>query len=192
MKPLPVSYFQNIYESLKTILYSLSLTFSHLKKLHKRWAHTSIGENIYFTKHNGLVTLQYPNEILPVPERGRYKLHNKIDDCIVCDKCAKICPVDCIEIEPIRSPTEFGKTSNGSSKKIYAAKFNINMAQCCFCGLCTTVCPTECLTMTNTYDFSTFDITEHTFPFSEMTPLEILEKKTIWEDFQAKKQTKHT
>lgn len=189
MKLLSTSYFQNIYEALKTSLSSLSITFSHLKQCYKRWAYTSMTENNYFAKNTGIVTLQYPNERLPVPERGRYKLHNEIEDCIVCDKCAKICPVDCIEIEPIRSPTEFGKTSNGSSKRIYAAKFNINMAQCCFCGLCTTVCPTECLTMTNEYDFSTSDITEHNVPFSQMTPLEIIEKKAIWEAFQAKKQT---
>ena len=90
----------------------------------------------------------------PIPDVGRYRLHNEIDDCIVCDKCAKICPVDCIDIEPIKATEEIGKTSDGTPKRIYAAKFDIDMGKCCFCGLCTTVCPTECLTMTKVYDFS--------------------------------------
>jgi formate hydrogenlyase subunit 6/NADH:ubiquinone oxidoreductase subunit I len=134
------------------------------------------------------VTLQYPKEKLPVPDNGRYKLHNEIDDCIVCDKCAKICPVNCIDIEPVRAVEEIGKTSDGTSKRIYAAKFDIDMAKCCFCGLCTTVCPTECLTMTSEYDFSTFSVKEHNFAFAEMTPLEILEKKKAFEEMQLAKQ----
>lgn len=117
---------------------------------------------------------------MPVPDTGRYRLHNEIDDCIVCDKCAKICPVDCITIEPIRAVEEIGKTSDGTPKRIYAATFDINMGQCCFCGLCTTVCPTECLTMTKVYDFSVTDIREHTFAFAEMTPDEINDKRNQW------------
>ena len=132
----------------------------------------------YFEKENALFTVQYPKEVLPVPAIGRYKLHNEIDDCIVCDKCAKICPVDCIDIEPIRSVDEIGKTSDGTSKRIYVAKFDIDMAKCCFCGLCTTVCPTECLTMTDDYDFSTYDIKEHNIPFANDS-VEILKKKGI-------------
>jgi formate hydrogenlyase subunit 6/NADH:ubiquinone oxidoreductase subunit I len=119
---------------------------------------------------------------------ARYQLHNEIEDCIVCDKCAKICPVDCIEIEPIKSVGEFGKTSDGTSKRIYAAKFDIDLAKCCFCGLCTTVCPTESLTMTPEYDFSTFDLTTLNFGFGNISESEAEEKRREWNDFQAKKQ----
>jgi NADH-quinone oxidoreductase subunit I len=139
-----------------------------------------------------VVTLQYPKETLPVPDNGRYKLHNEIDDCIVCDKCAKICPVNCIEIEPIRAVEEIGKTSDGSSKRIYAAKFDIDMGKCCFCGLCTTVCPTECLTMTKNYDFSEYDVVDHNFSFSEMTPVEILEKQQALEAYMQAKEAAKT
>src|SRR5206468_2994824 len=112
--------------------------------------------------------------------RGRYKLHNEIDDCIVCDKCVRVCPVDCIEIEAIPSPTAIGQTSNGMNKRIYAAKFDIDMAKCCFCGLCTTVCPTACLTMTPEYDFSVFDFAAHNVGFATMTSQEISEKEQEW------------
>ena len=36
----------------------------------------------YFLKDKGIATLQYPRESLPVPDNGRYKLHNEIEDCI--------------------------------------------------------------------------------------------------------------
>lgn len=147
----------------------------------------SIQSANYFNDRSGIATIQYPHVQLPVPEVGRYKLHNEIDDCIVCDKCAVVCPVDCITIEPIKSAEVIGKTSDGTSKRIYAAKFDIDMAKCCFCGLCTTVCPTECLTMTNEYDFSVQDIKEHTFVFAEMTEVEIEEKKKRWEEHQKSK-----
>jgi formate hydrogenlyase subunit 6/NADH:ubiquinone oxidoreductase subunit I len=128
----------------------------------------------------------------PIPDVGRYRLHNEIDDCIVCDKCAKICPVDCIDIEPIRAIDEIGKTSDGTPKRIYAATFDIDMGKCCFCGLCTTVCPTECLTMTKVYDFSVTDIREHNFVFGEMTDAEIAEKKKLFEEHQKNKVTPAT
>jgi NADH-quinone oxidoreductase subunit I len=123
----------------------------------------------------------------PIPDNGRYRLHNEIDDCIVCDKCAKICPVDCITIEPIKAAEEIGKTSDGTPKRIYAAKFDIDMGKCCFCGLCTTVCPTECLTMTKVFDFSVTDMSEHNFAFAEMSEAEIAEKKMIAEERQKAK-----
>jgi NADH-quinone oxidoreductase subunit I len=99
----------------------------------------------------------------------------------------KVCPVDCITIEPIKATEEIGKTSDGTPKRIYAARFDIDMGKCCFCGLCTTVCPTECLTMTKTYDFSVFDIREHHFSFADMTSEQIAEKKRLLEEQQKEK-----
>ena len=101
-------------------------------------------------------------------------------------------PVDCIDIEPVRSPEVYGQTSDGTPLRIHAAKFDIDMAKCCFCGLCTTVCPTECLTMTKVYDFSEFDVQDHNYAFSEMTPLEILEKKKALEIQQQEKELQRT
>jgi NADH-quinone oxidoreductase subunit I len=146
-----------------------------------------ITDKQYFSHTEGISTIQYPHEMIAVPDNGRYRLHNEIDDCIVCDKCAKICPVDCIEIEPVRAVDEIGKTSDGTPKRIYAAKFDIDMAKCCFCGLCTTVCPTECLTMTKVFDFSVTDIHEHNFAFAEMSLEQIAEKKKMFDAHQKTK-----
>lgn len=181
------TYWKNITESTRSLLGGLRLTLSHLLKARKSRKPIAITSDHYFDHTEGINTIQYPYEMQPVPDTGRYRLHNEIDDCIVCDKCAKICPVDCIDIEPIKAVEEFGKTSDGTSKRIYAAKFDIDMGKCCFCGLCTTVCPTECLTMTKVYDFSTYDIREHNFVFAEMTEAEITAKKKELEEHQKNK-----
>ena len=181
------SYWKNIAASSRSLMVGLKITLSHLFKALKSRKTKAITSNDYFNQTSGINTIQYPYEMQPIPDTGRYRLHNEIDDCIVCDKCAKICPVDCIEIEPIKAIEEFGKTSDGTSKRIYAAKFDIDMGKCCFCGLCTTVCPTECLTMTKVYDFSTYDIREHNFVFGEMTEGEIQAKKKELEEYQKSK-----
>lgn len=181
------SYFKNIKESVQTLSNGMKLTLNSFWDARNSRSPVGIDHPEYFRQKDGIATLQYPHESLPVPDNARYRLHNEIEDCIVCDKCAKICPVNCIEIEPIKAAESFGKTSDGTPKRIHAAKFDIDMAKCCFCGLCTTVCPTECLTMTKAYDFSEYDVEDHNYSFAEMTPLEILEKKKQEEEMEVKK-----
>jgi formate hydrogenlyase subunit 6/NADH:ubiquinone oxidoreductase subunit I len=186
------SYWGNIVTASCSLLGGLKLTFRHMLKARTSVTPLAIGDANYFSQQKGIATIQYPHVSLPVPDNGRYKLHNEIDDCIVCDKCAKICPVNCITIEPIKATEEIGRTSDGTPKRIYAAKFDIDMGKCCFCGLCTTVCPTECLTMTKTYDFSVFDIREHNYAFAEMTSDQITEKKMLLEEQQKAKAAAQT
>lgn len=144
-----------------------------------------VSDPTYFKLKEGLVTLKYPYETIPVPENGRYRLHNEIDDCIVCDLCAKICPVNCIEIESIKATEEIGITSDGTKKRLYAPKFDIDMAKCCYCGLCTTVCPTDCLTMTKVYDFPEVDIKNMVYHFTDLTPEQARAKQALYEQQQA-------
>ena len=181
------SYWAKIPEMMRSLKEGLMLTLRHFVAARHSRKNLSVADANYFKETEGIATIQYPHVVLPVPDNGRYRLHNEIDDCIVCDKCAKICPVNRIDIEPIKAVAEIGKTSDGTPKRIYAAKFDIDMAKCCFCGLCTTVCPTECLTMTKVYDFSTHDIRDHNFAFAEMTPGEIEAKKILLEEQQKQK-----
>jgi formate hydrogenlyase subunit 6/NADH:ubiquinone oxidoreductase subunit I len=187
MSATTISYWKSIATAFQTLSSGLKITFRHLINARHSRKPLSITDPDYFAQPDGISTIQYPHELLPVPDAGRYRLHNEIDDCIVCDKCAKICPVNCITIEPIKAVEEIGRTSDGTPKRIYAAQFDINMAQCCFCGLCTTVCPTECLTMTRVYDFSVTNINEHNFAFAEMTATEITERKKALEEYQRSK-----
>ncbi|MFN4147720.1 MAG: 4Fe-4S binding protein [Runella sp.] len=182
------SYFRHINQGIRTTLAGMKITLRHLWNARSRRSQNNILANDYFNESNGMVTLQYPLETMPIPDHGRYRLHNEMDDCIVCDKCAKICPVDCIEIEPIKATEEIGKASDGSPIRLYAAKFDIDMAKCCYCGLCTTVCPTECLTMTKTFDYSEFDIREMNYHFANLTPEQAAEKQALYEQFVREKE----
>jgi len=182
------SYFRAIYDAIKSIKKGMGLTMKHLLDARKSRGIHNIQNPEYFKESTGIFTSQYPHIEVPSPVNGRYQLHNEMDDCIVCDKCVKVCPVDCIDIEPIKATGLVGHASDGSPIRLYAAKFDIDMAKCCFCGLCTTVCPTECLTMTSEYDFSTFDIATHNFAFANLSPAEAEEKKKLYEQFVAEKE----
>ena len=184
-----MSYFRDIRSGIRTTLKGLSLTLRHLRHATHRRTAEGIASDNYFDLQNGLVTLQYPHEQLPIPDNGRYRLRNEIEDCIVCDKCAKICPVDCITIDAIKATEEIGKASDGSPIRLYAAKFDIDMAKCCYCGLCTVVCPTECLTMDKKFDYSEFELGKLTYQFAELTPAEADEKRALYEQFVLEKET---
>jgi len=183
-----LSYLKNIYAAVASSLIGMALTIKYFFDARKKRPKEYLKDKEYFDKTDGTFTVQYPYEEIPLPDNGRHKLLNEIDDCIVCDKCAKICPVDCIDIEPVKATETFGHASDGTPLRIYPAKFDIDMGKCCFCGLCTVVCPTECLTMTKDFDFSTDNILDHNFSFSKMTEQEIIEKKNELEVAQAAKQ----
>jgi formate hydrogenlyase subunit 6/NADH:ubiquinone oxidoreductase subunit I len=185
---LHMAYFQNIKRGIKTTTKGLSLTLKHLWAARKTKGALNVQDENYFKISEGFVTLQYPHESISVPEIGRYQLDCEIDDCIVCDKCAKICPVDCIEIEAIKSPELIRTTSDGSPVRLHAAKFDIDLAKCCFCGLCTTVCPTECLTMNSEYDYSVLDVSLLNLAFSNLSEKEAEEKRTLYDQFVAEKE----
>ncbi|HEY8399880.1 MAG TPA: 4Fe-4S dicluster domain-containing protein [Cytophagaceae bacterium] len=176
------TYFGDILEGITSLWEGLKVTFRHFIDARKKRPAIGVEDASYFNYDVGVVTTEYPKEAIPVPDNGRYRLHNEIDDCIVCDLCAKICPVNCIEIEAVKSTEEIGKTSDGTTKRLYAAKFDIDMAKCCYCGLCTTVCPTECLTMTKTYDYSEYDISNMIYHFTNLTPEEAEERKKLYEE----------
>ncbi|MES2807919.1 MAG: 4Fe-4S dicluster domain-containing protein [Bacteroidota bacterium] len=149
----------------------------------------SVRDDNYFKNLEGTNTIQYPHQELPIPEVGRYQLDVEIDDCIVCDLCAKICPVNCITIESIKSTTgSIGETSDGSKKLLYAAQFDIDMAKCMYCGLCTIVCPTECIVMTNQYDKTVFELKNLNYEFAEMTAEDAAGKRQLLENQLAERQ----
>lgn len=127
------------------------------------------------------VTLQYPDEKWTLPPRARGQLHNNVDDCIGCGKCASACPVDCIHIETMKAgPDEdLGKTSKDTPKRLHILVFDIDMAKCCYCGLCTFPCPTECLTMTPRYEASVYrrqELVYHYSPYSAEQARALVEK----------------
>ena len=180
--------FKTVTNIFRSAYKGMSLTFAHLIAPNKKRDTRSVKDAGYFAAQSaGTNTIQYPHQTLPVPEVGRYQLDVEIDDCIVCDLCAKICPVDCISIDVIKATEAIGQTSDGTTKRLYAAKFDIDMAKCMYCGLCTIVCPTECITMTNQYDRSVSILSDLNYKFSDMPPEFAAEKRRLYEQQQAEK-----
>jgi len=164
------NYFQNTWEGLYTILIGMKVTWKHL-----------------FVP---AVTIQYPEERVPMVERVRNRLFVNMDDCIGCNQCSNACPVNCIEIETIKSlPTDdLGLTSSGKKKALWVTKFDIDIAKCCYCQLCVFPCPTDCIVMTDVYEFSEFKRDDLLYKFANLTDSEVEEKQKSFEIFQAEKE----
>lgn len=162
-------YLNNIYLSLSTIFIGMKVTFKHL-----------------FVP---AVTIQYPSVKPQLPSRERNRLYVNMDDCIGCDQCARACPVNCIEIETVKSiPGEdLGQTSNGKRKALWVTKFDIDIAKCCFCELCVFPCPTDCIYMTDVYEFSEFERNNLVYDFVTLTEDERIDKKANYEKMMAEK-----
>ncbi|MES2276843.1 MAG: 4Fe-4S dicluster domain-containing protein [Bacteroidota bacterium] len=179
---------KSIIKGISTTWKGLTLTIGHFfAPNRKRQVQTVAADNYFKKLEEGTNTIQYPKQKLPVPEVGRYQLDVEMDDCIVCDLCAKVCPVDCITIDAIKATEAIGQTSDGTTKRLYAAKFDIDMAKCMYCGLCTIVCPTECIVMTNQYDKTVFELSDLVYEFSDMSPEDAAEKRALLEKQQAER-----
>lgn len=165
-----VQYFTNIYESVKSSLVGMSVTFGHL-----------------FTKS---VTLQYPKEKMEMPELARLKLDYDWEDCTGCNKCVRACPVDCIIIETVKATKgdDVGKTKNDTQKKLWVTKYVIDYSECMYCGLCTYPCPEECIYMTPEYEYSEYDRGNLIVSFSKLSAGEIVEKERLLEKEKAEKE----
>ena len=94
------------------------------------------------------MTVNFPNESIPIPEDYRGEHEYDIDRCISCGLCARICPNRAIEM------VEAPKSRKDSYPKTYP---KIDMGKCCFCGLCQDICPKDALKLTNNVFLSTFD-----------------------------------
>jgi len=147
-----LSYFKDIGLGIVTVLNSMWVAWRHL-----------------FTPS---VTLQYPTVKWKMPERSRARLFNKIEDCIGCTQCARVCPTRCIAIKTEKrgkdEPPVF--TSNGTPIKLRTVVYDIDMALCCYCALCAFACPTNCLQMTPAYEYSVYDLRDHVYHFAKDVP----------------------
>ncbi len=162
-------YLKNTWDALWTIFIGMKVTWKHL-----------------FIPS---VTIQYPDEHRPIPDRARNRLYVNIDDCIGCMQCQRACPVDCIDIKTVKAlPTdELGLTSKGTKKALWVTQFNIDFAKCMYCQLCVFPCPTECITMTKVFEFSEYEREKLLYNFSNLTLSEVKEKEENYAKFMEKK-----
>jgi NADH-quinone oxidoreductase subunit I len=93
------------------------------------------------------VTVQYPTQKLQMAERYRGLVDLRIEKCIKCSMCVKICPTACLALAHKET----------ADKKKEFEYFKYNMEFCCFCGLCEQVCPTQAIYMNKIYEIAVYD-----------------------------------
>jgi formate hydrogenlyase subunit 6/NADH:ubiquinone oxidoreductase subunit I len=148
-----LTYFKNIWLGIFTVLNSMQVAWRHL-----------------FARS---VTLQYPTQRWKMPERSRGRLLNKIEDCIGCSQCARVCPTQCITVHTEKrgkdEPDKFA--SDGTAIKLRTYLYDIDMTLCCYCAICTFTCPTHCLIMTGEYEYSVYNKNDHIYKFARESQL---------------------
>jgi NADH-quinone oxidoreductase subunit I len=125
----------------------------------------------------GIITVQYPEEKMPVPENFRFtpflvydpvmdeqgnavmdpatgKPKVGVEKCTACGICAKVCPPQCIWI--VRATTPEGKP------KPKPAEFFIDIDICMNCGYCAEYCPFDAIKMDHDYEMANYErLTSH-------------------------------
>lgn len=113
-------------------------------------------------KGRGAITVNYPEEKLPMPERFRFvpflvtdepapgQVYGK-DWCTSCGICAKVCPPQCIWIQR-------GTLPNGRPNP-EPERFFIDIDICMNCGLCAEFCPFDAIKMDQDYELASYDRT---------------------------------
>lgn len=136
-------------------------------------------------KHLGrhAITIQYPEEKWPMPERSRgivVLLSDKETgelNCTSCMLCMQACPTAAIRIDAPR----------GEDKKRVLKSFDIDFGLCCFCGLCEEACNFCAIKMTPKYEFSTLTKGELIW---DMTKLQQVGRDVDYVDTRKKKALK--
>ncbi|MEM7305961.1 MAG: NADH-quinone oxidoreductase subunit I [Planctomycetota bacterium] len=95
------------------------------------------------------ITVQYPDERLPIPNRYRGIHYLEQEKCINCLACARACPIDCIEMDAVRH-----------GKELEWVSFTLDYQKCMFCELCVYPCPKDCIHMGTEYAFVSYDRSE--------------------------------
>ena len=107
------------------------------------------------------VTVQYPDEIAPLPPRSRGVIALKEENCTVCMLCSRECPDWCIYIDAHKETHEPAGGGRARSAKILD-RFAIDYALCMYCGICVEACPFDALFWSREFDYAEYDIHELT------------------------------
>lgn len=82
-----------------------------------------------------VATIQYPDEVRPVPIYARTNLLWFEERCTGCSTCAQACPDGCILVA----------TSQDAEGRRNIDRYEIDFRICMYCGLCTEACPYEAI-----------------------------------------------
>lgn len=151
------------------IIRALGVAFKHLVRTYlvdlRAWR---AGKKRYYTPEgiaerssydtDGIFTIQYPEEKLPVPEEFRYipflvyeegENGEKNLRCTSCGICAKVCPPQCIWIKRTVDPVTKRPVPT-------PAEFYIDVDICMNCGMCAEFCPFDAIKMDHDYEIATY------------------------------------
>ncbi len=108
---------------------------------------------------DGIFTIQYPEEKLPIPEEFRFlpflvyepgENGEKNYRCTSCGICSKVCPPQCIWI--VR------KTDPVTGKPVpEPAEFYVDIDICMNCGFCAEFCPFDAIKMDHDFEIASYD-----------------------------------
>jgi len=107
------------------------------------------------TETQGIFTVEYPDERLPVYERLRvlpvlvYDNEDGNVRCTCCNICAKVCPPQCIWMSQAHSPD--GKPVT------LPEEYYIDMDVCMNCGMCSEYCPFDAIKMDHNFELSNYE-----------------------------------
>ena len=183
-----INYIKSVWEGFWTVVIGMRITWLHL-----------------YEKN---VTIQYPKERFPVPDGtngtaiARNRLELDMDLCDGCKRCARACPVNCIDVDilQVAKGTEQPILKNGDKRNAWVPIYEIDFAKCCFCGLCTSVCPTDAIKHTPEFEYSTYERTGKIayyfddkkkyikglkYSFVNLSEAEIEDKKRVLAEYKA-------
>ena len=115
-----------------------------------------------YTTPERLVTVEYPEKRLPIPEAYRnfpFLVTENAEDpmgtlrCVACQICEKECPPQCIYIEKSKDK----KPDANGKPQLYPAVFDIDISVCMSCQICVEVCPFDAIKMDQVFEIAPAD-----------------------------------
>jgi NADH-quinone oxidoreductase subunit I len=93
-----------------------------------------------------VVTVQYPDEKLTLPDRWRGVLSLEVSKCISCGACVRVCPAKLIMLQ----------SHMGDDRKRVLDSLRWLNDGCAHCDMCVNACPTHALAFHHGYELATF------------------------------------
>lgn len=91
------------------------------------------------------VTVQYPEQRLPIPDRFIGRPEFDYDKCIACNQCVNACPNKVIKLE----------TETVEKKKV-VTKYDFDLQYCMFCGICKETCPKGAISFSDDFELTQY------------------------------------
>ena len=106
------------------------------------------------------VTVQYPNEHLPIQPRymgfPALTWDEKVGEpwCTGCMVCIRNCPTLCMSATMMDNPLQ---QEGKSHRRKIVDSFEINLNRCILCGICVEVCNFDAIVMSHEHEMSTYE-----------------------------------